>query len=77
MALDNPELLEQRTAFKTLNAFYVLAHYSKLTEPWEERKANHARKTRKEDLQGADVASFLCNFFIGHSIDHALLRVML
>lgn len=77
MALDDPELPEQRTAPQTFNVFYVLAHYGKLTEPWEEGKANHAWKPREENLQGADVASFLCNFFIGHSIDHALLRIVL
>lgn len=74
MALHYPELLKQRTALKCFNVFYVLAHYGKLAEPWEEGKPNHAGKAREEDLQGADVASFLCNFFIGHSIGHALLR---
>ena len=74
MALDYPELPKQRTTLKCFNVFYVLAHYGKLAEPWEERKPNHAGKTREEDLQGADVASFLCNFFIGHSIGYALLR---
>lgn len=72
MTLDYPELLEQRTALKTLNVFYVLAHYGKLAQPWEEWKPNHARKTGEEDLQGAGVAPFLSNFFIGDPIDHAL-----
>lgn len=74
MALDYPELPKLRTALKCFNVFYVLAHYGKLAEPWEEGKPNHARKPREEDLQGADVASLLCNFFIAHSIGHALLR---
>lgn len=74
MALDYPQLPKQRTALESFNVFYVLAHYSQLAEPWEEGKPNHAGKTREEDLQGADVAAFLCNFVIGHSIGHALLR---
>lgn len=74
MALDYPELLKQRTALQPFNVFYVLAHYRQLAEPREERKPGHAGKTREEDLQGADVASLLCNFVIGDSIGHALLR---
>lgn len=74
MALDYPELSKQRTALKCFDVFYVLAHNGKLAKPWEEGKPDHAGKTGEEDLQGADVASFLYNFFIGHSIGHALLR---
>lgn len=74
MALDYPELPKQRTAFKWFNVFYALAHDGKLAQPGEEGKPNHAGKTREEDLQRANVTSFLCNFLIGHSIGHALLR---
>lgn len=73
MALDYPELLKQRTALKPINVLYVLAYYGKLGQPWEEGKANHAGETREEHLQWCDVASLLCNFFIGDSISHALL----
>lgn len=72
MALDYPELSEQRTALKSFNVSYVLTHNGKMAKPWEERKPNHAGEAREEDLQGADIASFLYNFFIGHSIGHAL-----
>ena len=72
MALGYPELLKQRTALKPLNVFYVLAHDGKPAQPWEEGKPDHARKTREEHLQGGDVASYLLNFFIGHSISQAL-----
>lgn len=74
VALDHPELPKQRAAVKCINVFYVLAHDGKVAESWEEGKTDHARKTREEDLQGADVATFLCNFFIGYSISHALLE---
>lgn len=59
MTLDYPELLKQRTALEAFDVLYVLAHYGELAEPWEEGKSNHAGKTSEEDLQGADIASFL------------------
>lgn len=71
-ALNYPEITEQRTALNAFDVFYVLSHYGELAEICEEGKPNHAGETSKEDLQGADAASFLCNFFIGHSTGHAL-----
>ena len=77
MALDYPELSEDRATLQTFYLINVLAHDGELGEPWEERKANHAGETREEDLQGGDVASFLGDFFITHSIGQTLLRIML
>jgi len=50
MALDYPELLEQRTVFKSFNVFYILFHDCKLAETWEKGESDHAGETREEDL---------------------------
>lgn len=51
MALNDPELLEHRTAVKTFHLFYVLVHDGKMAEIWEAGEPNHPGETREEDLQ--------------------------
>lgn len=73
MTLDYPELLQQGTTFKTFNVVYALAYNGKLTETGKEGKPHHTWKAREEYLQDTNVPPFFGYFFIGDSVDHALL----